>query len=331
VTTSNLPVRVEATLATNGLPVVDTRRRLSRRAGFWTVAASLAAMTAFSTAPSALYGSYARQDHLSSIAITSVYGVYAAGILVSLILVGHVSDWYGRRIILIPAIVTAQVASVVFTYSSALAALVAGRVLTGLALGAAVATATAYLTDLDGAPGAAATRRSQIVATVANVGGLAVGPLIGGLVAVHLGPDPWVVFTVFSALLALAVVGTVLAPEGRPAPRLHPRYHPQRLTIPSAARAEFAAALTGDFLVFGVFGVFAGLASGFLDGTLHGPRRSSPVWPCSSRSGSERSPRCSPWRGGCVRCWALAFLSSSSGWLGSWRRRGSGRRAWPCS
>lgn len=253
---------------------LNPARGLSRKAGFWVVAASMAALTAFSTAPSALYGIYARQDHLSSITITLVYAVYAVGIVVSLLLVGHVSDWYGRRTVLVPAMVTALLGTLVFSNSSSLSALLLGRVLTGLATGAAIAAATAYLTDLDAGPGAPATRRSQIVGTVANVGGLAVGPLLTGLLAVYAGAGPRLIYLVFAVLLTLAAVGIALAPEGRPVPDPRPRYRPQRLAIPSAARGQFTAALTGDFLVFTVFGVFAGLASGFLNGTLH---RTSPV------------------------------------------------------
>ena len=154
------------------------------------VAASLAVLTAFSTAPSALYGIYARQDHLTAIAVTLIYSVYAAGILVSLLLVGHLSDWYGRRALLVPAALTALVATLVFATSSSLPALFLGRVVTGIALGAAVAAATAYLTDLDAGPGAAPTRRAQIVATVANVGGLATGPLLAGLLVEYVTAGP---------------------------------------------------------------------------------------------------------------------------------------------
>ena len=266
--------RVEETLLTNDVPVFDKNTRLGRPVGFWVVAAAVATMTAFSTAPSALYGIYARQEHLSSITITLVYSVYGAGVLASLLLVGHVSDWYGRRTVLVPAIVVALLASLVFADSSSLPALLLGRVLSGVALGAAVAAATAYLTDLDSGPGAPPTRRSQIVATVANVGGLAIGPLLSGLLAVYVTSEPRMIALVFSVLLALALVGTVLAPEGRSLPDPRPRYRPQRLAVPAAARAQFTAALTGDFLVFTVFGVFAGLASAFLSGTLH---RSSPL------------------------------------------------------
>jgi hypothetical protein len=49
--------------------------RLSRRVGFWAVAFAFFTATAFSTAPTSLYG-----EHLSSITITVVDAVYALGI-----------------------------------------------------------------------------------------------------------------------------------------------------------------------------------------------------------------------------------------------------------
>ena len=88
--------------------------RLSRRTGFWAIAFSFLAVAAFSTAPSSLYGLYEQQEHLSSLTITIVYAVYALGIVVSLLLAGHVSDWYGRRAVLLPALAVAVVAAVIF-------------------------------------------------------------------------------------------------------------------------------------------------------------------------------------------------------------------------
>jgi MFS family permease len=257
---------------------VETRARgrgLSHKAGFWAVAVSMAVLTAFSTAPSPLYGLYQKQDGLSSITITIVYAVYAAGIVVSLLLVGHVSDWYGRRPVLIPALLVAFVGALVFSLSTSLSALFVGRVLTGLALGAAIATATAYLTDLDaGTTPGPPTLRSQIVGTTANIGGLAVGPLFAGLLGQYVAVETRLPYYVFAVLLLLAVVATVKTPEVRPLPRPRPRYHPQRLAAPSGGRAQFVAALTGAFLDFTVFGVFAGLSAAFLAGSLH---RSSPA------------------------------------------------------
>jgi hypothetical protein len=86
---------------------------LSRGAAFWAVAFAFLAVTAFSTAPSSLYGLIERRDALAPLTTTIVYAVYAVGVVVSLLLVGHVSDWYGRRTVLIPALAVAVVAGAV--------------------------------------------------------------------------------------------------------------------------------------------------------------------------------------------------------------------------
>ena len=106
--------------------------RLSRRASFWAVAFAFLALTAFATAPSALYGFYAQADHLSRITLTVVYAVYAVGVVASLLLAGHLSDSYGRRTVLFPALVVAAAASVVFLTWTSLPGLLVARLLTGV-------------------------------------------------------------------------------------------------------------------------------------------------------------------------------------------------------
>jgi MFS family permease len=243
--------------------------RLSRRAGFWAVAFAFFALTAFSTTPSSLYGLYEQRDHLAPVTITLIYAVYAVGIVVSLILAGHVSDWYGRRAVLLPAIGLAVTAGIVFLAWRSLAGLLVARVLTGIALGAAVATATAFITDLDERPGDVATRRAGIVATIANIGGLAVGPLIAGILARYAADPLTLPFLVALAALVAGVVLVILAPEGHPAAHPRPAYRPQRLAAPANARRQFAAAATGVFTAFAVAGLFAGLTGTLLAGPLH--------------------------------------------------------------
>jgi predicted MFS family arabinose efflux permease len=182
-----------------------------------------------------------------------------------------VSDWYGRRAVLIPALVLAAVAAVVFISWQSLAGLLVARVLTGLALGATVATATAYIADLDAGPDGAVTRRAEIAATVANVGGLAIGPLVSGILVRYLSGDVTLPFAVLLAGLVAAIVAVVLAPEGRPAGHPLPAYRPQQLTVPAQARAQFIAATAGVALAFATWGLFAGLAGTFLAGPLHHP------------------------------------------------------------
>jgi MFS family permease len=244
--------------------------RLSRHAGFWAITSSFLVLAAFSTAPSSLYGLYARHDHLASLTITLVYAVYAVGIVASLVLVGHVSDWYGRRTVLIPGLGLATLAALVFLVWNSLPGLLLGRVLTGVSLGATVATASAFISDLDAREGVV-TRRSQVATTVANIGGFAVGPLVAGLL-VRYAPDPLTLtFVVFLALLILATFVAYLAPEGHDPERPLPSYHPQRLKIPASpvARNRFLASTVGVFVAFAVVGLFAGLAGTFLAGSLH--------------------------------------------------------------
>jgi MFS family permease len=82
--------------------------------GFWLVAAAYAVIMAFSAVPTPLYGLYAARDGFGSLTITVVYAVYAGGVILALFTVGHVSDWYGRRRVLIPALLIAALSSVLF-------------------------------------------------------------------------------------------------------------------------------------------------------------------------------------------------------------------------
>ena len=146
-------MEAEHTLAASRLGAsVHAVPRLSRRAGFWAIAFAFLSVTALSTAPSALYGLYERREHFSPITVTLVYAVYAAGVIASLLLAGHVSDWYGRKAVLIPALTLAVAAAALFISWQSLTGLLVARVITGLALGATVATATAYIADLDSDP-----------------------------------------------------------------------------------------------------------------------------------------------------------------------------------
>ena len=83
--------------------------------------------------------------------------------------------------------------------------------LSGLGVGAVTATATAWLSELDGA----ARRRAQIVATGANLGGLGLGALVSGALAQWAGHALLVPFVVFIAALLLACIAVLAAPETR--------------------------------------------------------------------------------------------------------------------
>jgi MFS family permease len=190
-------------------------------------------------------------------------------VIVALFFAGHVSDWLGRRRALVPAVLTSVASAVVFLLWRDLPGLVVGRVLSGLSVGVVTATATAYLAELDlGAHPGAAPGRARVLATTANLGGLGLGPIVAGVLAVTVDAPLTVPFVVFGALLAIAAIGVALAPETVTPPQTRPAYRPQRVAVPAEARGRFLGAAAGGFVALSAFGLFTSLAPSFLAGTL---------------------------------------------------------------
>ena len=235
--------------------------------GFWAVALAFAAVMAFTTVPTPLWSLYAQRDHFSSFTVTIVFAVYAVAVALSLFLAGHLSDWYGRRRVLMPALALEILAGAVFIVWPSLPGLLLARVVSGVGIGMVTATAMAWLSELRGAQ----TRRTQMIATAANLGGLGVGGLISGLLAQWTGHALLVPFVVFTAALVVAWGALLVAPEthARPSPR--PKYRPQRVSVPARSRGRFFAAAVGAATAFSVFGLLTSLAPSFLAGTLHEP------------------------------------------------------------
>src|SRR6201987_5067590 len=242
------------------------------RRGFWAVAFAFLAVMALATVPSPLYGLYRARDHFSLFMVTVAFAVYAVGVIAALLLAGHLSDSYGRRRLLLPAVCISVVSAIVFLASKSLPGLLIARFINGISIGIVASTATAYLAELHavGRPGATA-GKAQLTASASNVGGLAVGALVAGLLAQWVAHPLTVPYLVFLTALVLGAVGVSRLPETREAPRPRPRYRPQRLSIPPAERGRVCAAALSPFVAFAANGLFAGLAGLFLAVTLHHP------------------------------------------------------------
>ncbi len=245
-------------------------RQARRGSSFWIVAFAFAAVMAFTTSPTPLWSLFATRDHLSSFTVTLVFAVYAVAVAASLFFVGHLSDWHGRKRVLVPALVLNILAGVVLVLWPQLPGLVVGRVISGLGIGAVTATATAWLAELQDPDRAGANpERARIVAVAANLGGLGLGGLIAGALAQWVGQPLIVPFVVLIATLTLAVIGILIVPDTRVLDSPRPRYRPQRVTVPQHARRRFFAAGIGAAIAFALFGLVTSLAPSFLAGTLH--------------------------------------------------------------
>lgn len=240
------------------------------RLGFWLLAYAFTATMAFSTVPTPLYVLYQGRDRFSAFTLTLIFAAYAAGVALSLLLAGHVSDWLGRRRVLVPAIAMNLLAGGIFLAWPAVPGLFIARFISGLGIGMLTATATAHLTELHLAARPGASRsRADGVATAANLGGLGLGPLVAGLLAQY-APDPLhLAFYVTEGLMVIGVLMMALVPETVDRPEPRPAYRPQRVSVPPAARPAFLAAGGAGAVVFAMFGLFTSLAPSFLAGTLH--------------------------------------------------------------
>jgi MFS family permease len=240
--------------------------------GFWAVAFTFLTLAAFTTVPSPLYSLYQARDGFSEFLVTVIYAAYAIGVVGALALAGHLSDWYGRKRLLVPAAVFTVASAVVFLAWKDVPGLLLARVLSGISIGLTQSTATAYLAELHArhrprASGA----RAQVTATTVNMGGLGVGALVAGLFAQWVGDPLTAPYVVFLIAALVALVAVALSPETREPVRPRPRYRPQRVSLPAEARGEFYASALSAFIVFAAMGLFAGLAGLFLVVVLHHP------------------------------------------------------------
>ena len=283
---------------------------------------------AFSAVPAPLYVLYAARDHFGPLMITVIFAAYAVGVIASLFLAGHLSDWLGSRRMAVIAVTVNVASGVIFLLWPTVAGLLIARVVSGVSVGMLTATATAYLSELDASGrGGLPRRRAEIIATAANLGGIGLGPLVAGFLAQY-AADPLVVpYLVVEALHA-----------GRPA-RAGARARDRDPSadpppVPAAAHLGAGAAPPGVHAasaaaaaVFALFGLFTSLAPGFIGGTLHD---TSQRWPARPRSrSSARRPWPRSWsRAPLRRQSALGLVALPRAWL--WSPRRSGWRAWRC-
>ncbi|MEU6482417.1 MFS transporter [Streptomyces sp. NPDC046887] len=175
----------------------------------WKVPAGavLVALMAASSGPTPLWGYYRREFGLSGLDVTVVFGVYALALLGALLAVGRWSGRWGRRGILVGALVVAAGAMGLLAMADGLGWLVVGRVVQGLATGVGVSTAGAVLVARRGREGK---RRAALVNALAPVLGMGGGVLLAVLL-VRFGPAPEVVVYavpgVVFAVLAVVVWG----------------------------------------------------------------------------------------------------------------------------
>jgi MFS family permease len=209
---------------------------LPRAAAFWLVAFTTAAFAAASSAPSPLYPVYQVDFGFSSITLTAIFAVYVFALMASLLTVGRLSDYVGRRVVFAGSLVVEVAAMLLFLGANGVAALVSARIVQGFATGAAFGVLGAYLLDLQ--PGRAS-KLGSLLNSVAPTFGLGLGAVVTGIL-VQYAPHPTrLIFAILLALFLVLALATVVLPETMPhSPGALATLRPQ-IAVPPRARHAF--------------------------------------------------------------------------------------------
>ncbi|WP_169801731.1 MFS transporter [Millisia brevis] len=247
--------------------------QIPHAAGFWLIAVSFLTLMSFTTVPTPLYPLYQQRDHFADSMITVIFAAYGVGVLAGLLLAGHISDQLGRRRMIVVSAVLSVIAALLFISSASVPMLLLARFINGFGIGTLTAAATAHLTELHdvGYP-KRDNRFAATVATVVNTGGLALGPLVAGLLTEWLPHPLTLPFVIYAVALTIVTVAVLTVPEtAQPAERW--TYRPQRVRVDAAHRREFGTAALGALAAFSVFGVSTSLAATFTRAILDNPSR----------------------------------------------------------
>jgi len=210
---------------------------------------------AASAAPTPLYQHYNAVWHGTALTTTEAFGVYAVAVLLGLLVLGELAMHVGRRPVLLAALALQVVAVALFATAGSYEPLFVGRVLQGIAAGAALGTLGAAMIEAHQAHG-------TVASSAAPSAGTGVGALAAGLTVSYL---PWPTHLIYVGLIVVFVlqaIGVLTMLAATPAsgdPRgLMASLRP-RLAVPVEARRAFLAAAPAAFAVWALAGLYGSL------------------------------------------------------------------------
>jgi hypothetical protein len=227
-------------------------RRIGGRPALYLLASLVVSLLAASAAPTPLYATYAQEWGFTPVTTTIIFGVYAVAVLASLLTLGRLSDYVGRRPVLLAALAVQVASLVVFTTASGVSGLLAARIIQGLATGAALGAIGAGMLDVDRERGALANALSPGLGT-------GTGALASALFVRYLPAPAHLVYLALIAVLVLQAAGVALLRETvtrspLPASALVPD-----VGLPRSVRGLILAAAPVMFAVWALGGLYAAL------------------------------------------------------------------------
>jgi MFS family permease len=204
-----------------------------------------------------MYRFYQVNWGISSLMLTAIFAVYAGGLLAALLTVGSLSDFLGRRPVIVVSLMLEAVAMLLIATAQAPSTLILARFLQGIATGAAAGTLGAMIMDTCKVRGA-------LINSAAPPLGTALG-VLGSSVAFRHGPETAPAFfnTLFGLCVVLALLALAIAETGARMPGALASLRP-KMNVPLPARKLFWATTPVFWAVWSLTGFYLSLMPSLL-------------------------------------------------------------------
>lgn len=226
---------------------------------------ALAALLTGTNLATPLYATYEHVFRLSPLDVTLLVAVYAAAVVVALLICGPLSDTAGYRPVLGAGLAAAACGSALLAAAPGPGWLFAGRAVQGLAVGTCSGALTAglVLTEPRGRRA-----RASLLAATATTAACGFGPVLAGALAQYAPAPRTLSYLVEIGLLVPAAGAAALLPGslGRTGQRWRPRWP----SLPAPIRAAFLGPAVVSLLAWAVAYVVLALVPSYTAAALGG-------------------------------------------------------------
>jgi Major Facilitator Superfamily len=217
---------------------------------------------ASSSAVTPLYRLYQQTMHLTPFWITLVFASYVVSLLAALLTVGGLSDYVGRRPVILASLLVNAAAMLIFAEAGSLWQLIAARMVQGLSVGIGTTAFGAAILDTS-------RTRGPLLNSVTAFLGLMVGAL-GTAALIMFAPDPLhLVYYVLLGLTALMLVLLWFMPEScSPKDGAWASLRPH-VAVPSQSRSVLARLTPANIAAWALGGFYLSLMPTVVATAMH--------------------------------------------------------------
>jgi MFS family permease len=248
---------------------------------FWVAAVIAFLAFASNAAASPLYRVYQAQFRFSAGTLTLLFTVYVVVLLVTLLFLGSLSDYLGRRPVILAGLAACALSCGLFALAHGIGLLYGARAMQGIGVGLCTGAAGAALLDLR--PGS---RAAPLVSSAAPTGGQGLGA-IGASALAQFAPAPThLVWWLLIGAFVISILAALAMPEpGATRPGALSSLRP-RVSVPREARSALIVAVPCLAGVWALGGFYLSLGPSL--------RLRPARWHCSSSARRSLEPASGP-------------------------------------